>query len=305
MINEAWLRGRWGLIGLLLLTLGCAPPPPPKTAISSPAPSPPPPPELRYEQRTVGRSQIHLIVVPPGAPYTVTPAIAEGVSTVAELAQQTGAIAAINGGYFDPVNQKSASFVVKAGKTVANPQSNERLVQNPQLAPNLSRILSRTTFRRYRCAGQILYDIAPGGEIAPTGCRLLDELGAGPALLPQAQLEEEAFLERTDGIVTRDPLGVEQPNARSAVGITGDGSVILVMVAQKPEIPGASGMTLTDLATLLRDLGAVKAMNLDGGTSSALFYRGTTYHGKVNATGERIWRPIKTALVVQDNRITP
>ncbi len=303
MIAKAWFRGGWGLVGLLLLTLGCAPLPPQRT--TPPPPAPPPPPELRYEQRTIGRSQIHLIIVPPGAPYTVTPAIAEGVSTVAELAQQTGAIAAINGGYFDPVNQKSASFVVKTGKTVANPQSNERLVQNPQLAPNLSRILNRTTFRRYRCAGQILYDIAPGGEIAPTGCRLLDELGAGPALLPQAQLEEEAFLERVDGKVTRDPLGVEQPNARSAVGITGDGGVILVMVAQNPEVPGTSGMTLTALAKLLRDLGAVKAMNLDGGTSSALFYRDTTYYGKVDATGARIWRPIKTALVVQDNRITP
>jgi exopolysaccharide biosynthesis protein len=57
------------------------------------------------------------------------------------------------------------------------------------------------------------------------------------------------------------------------VGITRDGSIVLVMVAQKPKNPTQSGMSLPlpALADFMKSLGAQKAMNLDGGSSSSLY----------------------------------
>jgi exopolysaccharide biosynthesis protein len=40
-------------------------------------------------------------------------------------------------------------------------------------------------------------------------------------------------------------------------------------------------------------------MNLDGGSSAALYYGGETIYGKVNESGEAVQRPVKSALLVQ------
>jgi exopolysaccharide biosynthesis protein len=71
------------------------------------------------------------------------------------------------------------------------------------------------------------------------------------------------------------------------------------MVGQKPDNPNNSGMTLKELTEYLKKLKVEKAMNLDGGSSSALFYGGETIYGKVNESGQSIQRPVKSALLVQ------
>jgi hypothetical protein len=102
-----------------------------------------------------------------------------------------------------------------------------------------------------------------------------DALGAGPRLL-------------TDGKVTYNPVGEGFSSAkiltlaarRSAVGFTRDGKVLLVTV---------NGVTVRQLASILKQLGAYQAMNLDGGSSSGLYVRGKT----LTAPG----RPLSNILV--------
>jgi hypothetical protein len=203
-----------------------------------------------------------------------------------ELCPEAPAVAAINGGFFDPVNQKSTSIVVVEGVLVADPNQNERLIDNPKLAPYLKKILNRTEFRRYLCGQTIRYDISLHTEPPLPGCRLVDVLGGGPRLLPELSSLQEGFLDFSNGEVIRDPLGSSQPNARSAVGITRDGSVLWMMVAQKPEAPTTSGMSLQALAAFMKTKGVEEAMNLDGGSSSSFYYKGKTFYGKVNAKGQ-------------------
>lgn len=95
----------------------------------------------------------------------------------------------------------------------------------------------------------------------------------------------------------RDPLGISQPNARSAIGITRNNTIIWVMVAQKPDLAN-SGMTLQELTDFMKTLGVEKAINLDGGSSSSLYYQGKTITGKVK-DGKPIQRSIKSALLIQ------
>jgi len=181
---------------------------------------------------------------------------------------------------------------------VADPRQNGRLMHNPKLAPYLKKILNRTEFRRYRCGQTVRYDIALHSEPSPTGCQLLDALGGGSGLLPELTLVQEGFLDFANGKVIRDPLGSRQANARSAVGITRDGSILVVMVAQKPEAPITSGMSLPALAAFMKAKGVEKAMNLDGGSSSCFYYKGKTIYGKVDQKGNWVRRELLSVLLI-------
>lgn len=291
------------LIGVGISLVACRSPtsqsnaqPQAPTAIAA---SPPVAQTIEYKAYTLARSVVHTVSIPPQSQVLVTPAVSGTVEPIGKLAQRYGAIAAINGGYFDPENQQSISPVTLQGNAIAKPEDNQRLMTNPNLLPYLDKILNRSEFRRYQCGKVVQYDITRRQTVPRADCQLQDSLGAGPQLLPNATLEEEGFLEIQNQKVIRDPLGVNQLNARSAIGITRNNTIIWVMAAQKPENPSNSGMTLQELTDFMKTLGVEKAMNLDGGSSASLYYRGKTISGKVNESGKPIGRSIKSALLIQ------
>lgn len=79
--------------------------------------------------------------------------------------------------------------------------------------------------------------------------------------------------------------------SRSALGITPQGKIILVTVERSGR--GNSGMTLFEVARLMRNLGAVQAMNLDGGGSSTL-----VVGGRVVNRAEEAQRGVASMLAV-------
>jgi hypothetical protein len=73
---------------------------------------------------------------------------------------------------------------------------------------------------------------------------------------------------------------------RTAVGVRTDGRVLLVTVdGRQPEL--SVGMTIAELASLLIELGAVEAVNMDGGGSTAMVVRGRVVNSPSDLTGER------------------
>ncbi len=254
---------------------------------------------IRYQVHNLPRSKVYTVLI-PASKFAIVPAINPATASLEEFAQPQQSVAAINGGFFDPQNQQSTSYVVQQGQQVGDPTQNQRLIGNPDLAPYLGQILDRSEFRRYQCEQtQIRYAIARHSAEVPAGCRLLDALGAGPQLLPELTLQQEGFTATdADGNLIRDALGSSQPNARSAVGITAAGDILLAMAAQKPEV-SPSGLSLPELAAFLNSQGAKTALNLDGGSSSALFYNQQTVYGKLDASGAPIQRPVKSVLLVK------
>lgn len=94
-------------------------------------------------------------------------------------------------------------------------------------------------------------------------------IGGGPWLLRDGQPYIDTQEERFSNV----GLGFREP--RSAAGITRDGHLLLVTVDGRH--PGVSvGMTLPELARLMSRLGAVQAMNLDGGSSTQMAIYGKT-----------------------------
>ena len=242
-------------------------------------------------------STVHVVTIPVESDYIITTEITANLTPIIDFATRNNALAAINGGYFDPQNGKTTSYITQQGNLVADPRTNERLIDNPDLKPYLGKILNRAQFRRYQCGAATRYDITARTAAIPNGCIVLDALGAGPQLLPVDTSVAEGFTAYEDGKLIRDAIGREALNARSAIAITEGGDVIFAMVQQQNSTD--SGMSLPELAAFLRSLGATKAMNLDGGSSSSLYYQGETYYGKLDSEGERVQRPLKSVLLVR------
>jgi hypothetical protein len=263
----------------------------------------------QYRVYSLPQADVHTLLIATGDPLHTSrrdrpmPAISSTLETVEQFAQRETAIAILNAGFFDPVNQKSTSYITLDRELVADPRHNERLMENPDLLPYLDRILNRTELRHYHCQKLERFDLARHLDPLHADCEIVDAIGGGPQLLPEMNLEQEGFFDAQSEVI-RDPLGSRQRNARTALGLMPDGNMLWVMVAQKPDLSGDSGMTLAEIAEFMKTLGVEKAMNLDGGSSSSLYYDGKAFYGKVNDQGERVERSIKSVLVLKD-RISP
>ena len=259
-----------------------------------PAPMPP-----RYERIAYPHSEVHVVTVPSPEHTKVRVAVTDALTPLAAQVTAVNATAAINAGFFDPNNGLTTSYVVVEETLAADPRLNARLVDNPDLTAYMDRILNRSEFRRYDCGGTPRYDITLHNAEIPADCRLIDAVGAGPQLLPQDSSYEEAFIDyRADGSINRDALGSRNRNARSAVGIKPDGSLVLVMAAQRPG-DAPSGLTFAEMSEVLTGLGVEKALNLDGGSSSALVFEGATHYGRLDREGNWVQRPVKSILWVE------
>jgi hypothetical protein len=237
--------------------------------------------------------------IPVQGNFEVTVAVSPNLRTVAEFAAKNQEIAALNGGFFDDQNEKTTAYLSQNGQIVGNPQENERLTQNPKLKPYLSKIFNRSEFRRYQCGTVNRYAIAAHDAPIPEGCQLQDALGGGPRLLPAITATEEGFWAENQGKVIRDAIALKQRNARTAIGITSSGDLLWVMAAQKKELGQNSGLSLPELADFMRSQGVQEALNLDGGSSSGMYYQGKIFLGKITAKGEPVVGSVKSVLVLR------
>jgi exopolysaccharide biosynthesis protein len=98
---------------------------------------------------------------------------------------------------------------------------------------------------------------------------IIHAVGGGPRLLEAGELkitgQEEGF--------QNDILNGRAP--RTAVALTGDNHLLLLTIDGRQN-NFSVGMTLAEVAQTLKDLGAVDAVNLDGGGSARMVIRGFT-----------------------------
>ncbi|MCM3695287.1 phosphodiester glycosidase family protein [Microbacterium oleivorans] len=108
-------------------------------------------------------------------------------------------------------------------------------------------------------------------------------LSFGPALVEDGAAVAGIDSVEVDTNVGNHSIQGEQP--RTAVGVIDDDHLVFVVVDGRSE--GYSrGATLTELAQIMIDLGAVTAYNLDGGGSSTMFFDGEVVNQPSNG-GER------------------
>ena len=252
--------------------------------------------ELSYQTYPQPHSIVHIITIPHQSNYKIIPTATDKLATLKKFVLQNNAIAGINGGFFDPKNQQTTSYILQQGKVLADPRNNIGLIENIRIQPYLGKILNRSEFRSYLCGDNIEYDITLHSDPIPLGCRLEDALGAGPKILPLETSIQEGFVAYKNGKLVRNAIGTTSRNARSAIAITKNQDILLVIVAQRSH--KNSGMSLSELANFLSKLGVVKAMNLDGGSSSAISYQGQIIYGRLDSEGNEVKRSLKSVLLV-------
>lgn len=109
-------------------------------------------------------------------------------------------------------------------------------------------------------------------------------LSFGPALL-----EDGWIVEGIDEVEVDTNFGnhsIQGRNPRTAVGVIDENHLVFVVVDGRS--PGYSaGVTMTGLARIMQDLGAVTAYNIDGGGSSTMYFNGALVNNPLGKNKER------------------
>lgn len=206
------------------------------------------------------KENICLLEVAPDAPVSFAFAWEPRRTVTSTIAKKHGALAAINGSFFD--------------MDLHNPVCYLRI---DSVEVGINTPGSDTVHRKYYQYGALVLDHDSLLIIKTDSARLWertlpysDIMTSGPLLLKDGQRESY----RTDRtfVTNRHP--------RSAVGIRPDGTILFLTVDGR--IKESAGMSLDELTKTLLWLGCTEAINLDGGGSTTLYVDGFPWDGIVN-----------------------
>ena len=185
--------------------------------------------------------------------------------TVAEMAEHFGAVAAINAGGFEDLNgegngETPDSMVVFEG----NIYYAENGVRNGFVGIDSNHILHV-------------------GKLYPDAIRERDiqyGVSFGPVLVANGEITQQA----------KEGSGV---NPRTAIGQRSDGAILMLVIDGRQLT--SLGATYGDIAQIMLDYGAVNACNLDGGSSTLMWYNGEYINNCASVIGIR---PVPTTFLV-------
>lgn len=192
--------------------------------------------------------------------------IADDLMTNREIHKKAESVLTINGGFFDPQNKKTVSYVTTDGQIVADPIFNENLLADPLLRKNLDKVLNRSEFRVLECFSGYKFEIAQHKSPIDFECQLMNSIQAGPLVYPRLQLEEELFIVKDqDGNIIREAASVLHKVPRTILGLKDSNIHILIFTDKHP-------MTLEEVTKYCEELNLDRAMALDGGGSTSMNY---------------------------------
>lgn len=206
------------------------------------------------------RQNICILEIAPDAPVSFAFGYEPQRTTTSTIAKKHGAIAAINGSFFDMDLHYPVCYL---------------RIDSVELGINTPG--SDTVHRKYYQYGAIVLDHDSLYLIKTDSARLWERnlpyrniMTSGPLLLKDGQREQY----RTDRtfVTNRHP--------RTAVGIRPDGTILLFTVDGR--IKESAGMSLDELTKTLLWLGCTEAINLDGGGSTTLYVQNLPHGGIVN-----------------------
>lgn len=184
------------------------------------------------------------------------------IANTSEIAQQAGAVLAINGDYY---GFRDTGIVIRNGVIYRDSGARQGLA-----------FYTDGTMR--------LYD-----ETTTTAQQLLDAgvwntLSFGPGLVADGQIVSGIDTVEVDTNVGNHSIQGEQP--RTGIGMIGANHFVLVAVDGRSS--GYSrGVTMTEFARIFADLGATVAYNLDGGGSTTMVFNGTLVNNPLGKGQER------------------
>ncbi|MBZ9636694.1 phosphodiester glycosidase family protein [Clostridium sp. FP1] len=190
----------------------------------------------------------------------------EGERT-SEIAKANNAIAAVNGGAFVDeaagaewagTGAKPTGIIMTSGKEIFNDIKNEN---------------TKTDVVAITKDGNLLVGAHSIKEMKRDG--VTEAVSFGPALIVNGKKT----------IVSDENDGGQGPAPRTAIGQRQDGAIILLVIDGRQI--SSFGASLKDVQNILYDYGAYHASNLDGGSSSTMFYKDEIINNPSDSYGER------------------
>lgn len=181
------------------------------------------------------------------------------------IAQENNAIAAINGGGFsDESSSGNSKYTGTGGKPIGILMSKGKLISN-----NSGNLSQKVPTMGIDANGKLLVGNYSIQDLEANN--VTDAISFGPVLVlngkPQVITEEGGIAPRT------------------AVGQRKDGAMLLLVIDGR-QLKSA-GATYEDVRTAMLQYGAVNAINLDGGSSTTMYYNGDVINNPCDAVGER------------------
>lgn len=246
--------------------------------------------EVPYIRMYKPMNGVHMVKINNAADYIIEPVVADSLMSAKDVFEADGKIKIlVNAGFFDPINEKTISYVVKNKEVVLNPTENENLMNNEELKPHIDKILNRAEFRVLKCDGKKTFDIAYHNDKVSESCELLHSIQAGPMLDERMDLEKEYFLVKNGDTVLRDSISATKKVARTAIGLKSNDVYLFVVTDKNP-------MTIEELAALMKKKKMTKAMAFDGGSSTS-FENGAI---SVTSVGDGMGRNVKSFFAVRE-----
>lgn len=187
------------------------------------------------------------------------------VETTSSMAKRTGAIAAVNGGGFfnKPLKGQQKNFPFHI------------TIHNGQL---ISELEPKRVAIGISSEGKLVVDKnATPEQLIQRG--VTEVVSFGPILIENGQATKETH---------------RSPDPRSAIGQKQDGTFIFIVVDGRRNYWSA-GISLFELQQVMLKNGAWTAVNLDGGGSATMVFKGKILNHPSDFTGER---PIATSIVI-------
>ncbi len=238
--------------------------------------------------------------------------VKEGITS---FVHSYNAVAGINGGFFntqtgasysalvtpDGVSAKNISSVVRDGKTYFLTRSLFGVTDTREMAVDWVYHFGSNIKDIYRFDQPIpnvqgIPAPLPSPTTGEAYYELIVGIGGGPTLvkngIKKITYDEEVFWGSGVGLSNQDP--------RTAVGFTNDNHVIMLVADGRQTT--SSGLSLTEVADVMINLGCVEAMNLDGGGSSQMAVGSTLIN---LPEGGMFQREIPTMLAIVQNDSVP
>lgn len=214
----------------------------------------------RLLRTTTTPNRIHALVVDlsvPGVRFEAT-ATAQRKRTPSAFAKLVGAQAAINGDFFSYTDYSTSGLA--AGSGVAWTDTKDTTGSG--------------TFAFDKDAARV--EVSTPSAVVPFDKTWMRGVVSGHPMIV------------SDGVVVKDTSALcTARHPRTSVGVAKDARTAYMVVVDGRSTTSA-GMTCGELGTLLKDLGAWDALNLDGGGSSAMYVAGVGIVSKPSDGSERV-----------------
>jgi exopolysaccharide biosynthesis protein len=216
------------------------------------------------QQLFASNQQLLVLEIPDTAGYVLRFAHEPRRTKTSEMARKHGAVAAVNGSFFDMDQHFPVCFLridsVNLGENTPGKDTvNRKYYQYGTLCLRSDSVLILKTDSSRHWEEALPYP---------------DIMTAGPLLIWHDTLQP----------MRDDRTFVTHRHNRTAVGIREDGTVLLLIADGRHK--QAEGLSLTELQQILRWLGCRDALNLDGGGSTTMFLNIGDYQGVVNCPSD-------------------